>query len=77
MSIAAINRAFNKALAGKASSAGCVMRWERGEDGRQRQRLTCEVSTDGETTMLTGLYDGQADLTTAAEQLAADYIGGL
>jgi hypothetical protein len=77
MSIAAINRAFNKALDGKASSGGCVMRWERGDDGKQRQRLTCEVTAGSETATLTGLYDGRADLTAAAEQLAAEYIGGL
>jgi hypothetical protein len=78
MSMATINRAFNKALAGKASSAGCIMVWERGDDGKQRQRLSCDVTTpNGQTQTLTGLYDGRADITKAAEQLAADFVGGL
>jgi hypothetical protein len=71
--MASVNRAFAKALAGKASADGCVMVWERGDDGRQRQRLTCFVTVGNEQKTLTTLVDGRADLVAAAEKLAADF----
>lgn len=75
MSMAIVNRAFAKALAGKASSDGCVMVWERGDDGKQRQRLTCEVTLpSGEHVTVTDLFDGRADLVAAAEKLAGQFV---
>jgi hypothetical protein len=70
---ATINRTFAKALAGKATSDGCTIRWECGEDGNQRQRLTWAITfPNGEQTTVTGLYDGRADLVAATDQLAGD-----
>lgn len=74
MSMAAVNRVFAKALAGKASADGCIMVWERGDDGKQRQRLTCFVTLpNGEKATVTDLFDGRADLVAAAEKLATTF----
>ncbi len=74
--MATVNRAFAKALArGNASSEGCTLTYERGEDGKQRQRLRCLVRrADGSLEQLTILIDGRADPVAAAEKLAADYV---
>jgi hypothetical protein len=75
MSMATVNRAFAKALAGKATAEGCVMVWERGDDGKQRQRLTGFVRLpDGNKVTLTRLLDGQADLVAAAVKMANEMI---
>lgn len=72
--MAAVTRAFVKALEGRASADGCIMVWERGDDGKQRQRLTGFVTLpNGEKATVTGLFDGRADLVAAAEKLAADF----
>lgn len=74
MSMATVNRAFAKAMAGKASVEGVIMVWERGDDGKQRQRLTAFVTlANGGRTTVTGLFDGRADLVAAAEKLAAEF----
>jgi hypothetical protein len=76
MSMSKVNRAFSQALGDKGSSHGCIMIWETGEDNVQRQRLTCRVTrSDGYETIATGLFEGQADLVAAAEQLAKDFPG--
>lgn len=73
MSMAAVNRAFAEAMKGKAGVDGCVMVWERGDDGKQRQRLTCFVTVGNVQKTVTGLFDGRADLVAAALKLAADF----
>ena len=75
MSIGAINRAVAQALAGKGSVEGCTMSWERGEDRKQRQRLNVSVvKPDGERIVLTGLFDGQANLEIEAVSLAKQLV---
>jgi hypothetical protein len=71
--MATVNRAFIKALDGKASADGIIMVYERGDDGKQRQRLTGFITVGGTRKTVTGLFDGRADLVAAAEQLAAEF----
>lgn len=72
--MAQVNRAFFKGLAGKASCQGCTMVYERGTDGKQKQRLMCHVTLpNGEQTIVTDLFDGRADLVNAAEKLAGQF----
>jgi hypothetical protein len=73
--MATVNRAFIGALAGKAAAEGILMMWERGGDGKQRQRLTGFVRLpNGVLETVTGLFDGNADLVAAAEGLANDFV---
>ena len=72
MSMSKVSRAFSAALTGKAASEGCTMIWERGDDGKKRQRLTCGFARpSGERGTVTGLYEGSHDLEAAAYELAS------
>jgi hypothetical protein len=73
MSMSKVNRAFAEALKGKASVDGCTMVWERGDDGVQRQRLTCFITVGDQPRTVTGLFDGRADLVGAALKLASEF----
>jgi hypothetical protein len=78
MSMSQVNRAFVEGLGSKATSGGCSMTWERGCDGVQRQRLTCVATPpSGQYEIVTGLFDGRADLANAARKLASDFAEGI
>lgn len=78
MSMASVNRHFQHVIGNAAASRGCTMEYERGEDGKQRQRLTCTVVLpNGDEQTVSGLYDGDADLVLAADHLANEFLGGL
>lgn len=76
MSMRDVHKSFSAGLAGKASCVnGCTMTWERGEDGKQRQRISCAVTLpDGSTSVVSGLFDGQANLAVEAEKLASAFV---